>query len=395
MIDKREYRLIAILAICQLLWVSAGAVILTLSGLVGHHLASNKSLATLPFALMCVVDAAFSVPASSLMLRIGRRRGFLLGALFGCLSGAVAALAVIWGSFVLFCFGVALWGLFTAFAQFYRYAAADGVKPELRSTAISAVVASGIIAVFVGPEVVVLTGDLIETAQYAGSFAAQAGLCVLAILVTLLFRETQTARGEEEQGAALSSIDWQPSIVAGLINGAVSYSVMVFVMTASPLAAVHSGHSVSDAADIIQWHLLGMYAPSLVTGWLIYRFGEVRIMFLGIGILIVSVLAALQGTSFYHYGMALLFLGAGWNLMYVSSSVLLSSPEDPRIRAKVQGIGELINNSTVAVAAFSAGSVFVFSGWAAVNMIVLPLLGISLLATVRYALVDRARRSEV
>ena len=392
MTDKGQYRLIAILALCQLLWVSAGAVILTLSGLVGHHLASNKSLATLPFALMCVVDAAASVPASSLMLRIGRRNGFLLGALFGSLSGAVAALAVIWESFALFCLGVALWGLFTAFAQFYRYAAAEGVPPGLRSRAISAVVASGIIAVFVGPQIVVLTGDLIPAGQYAGAFAAQAGVCVLAILVTLLYRDTPEGRGETEHSASLPGIRWRPSIVAGLINGAVSYSVMVFVMTASPLAAVHAGHSVSDAAGIIQWHLLGMYAPSLVTGWLIYRFGEVRIMFLGIGILLASAVAALQGASLYHYGLALLLLGVGWNLMYVSSSVLLSTPEDARIRARVQGIGELINNSTVAVAALSAGSVFVFSGWATVNLVVLPLLAISLVVTVRYALMQRAEK---
>lgn len=384
--EKKEYGLVATLSTCQLIWVSAGAIILTLSGLVGHELASHKSLATLPFALMCVVDTAFSIPASSLMLRIGRKKGFLLGALFGCVSGIVSTLAIALGSFVLFCLGIALWGMFTAFAQYYRYAAADGVKPETQSTAISAVVASGIIAVFVGPGILVAAQSLFPNAQLTGPFAALTGLCVLSVIVTSFLRISEATPATEEQSVRSPKIRWRPGIVAGVVNGAAGYSLMVFVMTASPLAAVHSGHSVSDAAGIIQWHLLGMYAPSLVTGWLIHRFGEARIIFVGIAILLASLLAALHGSSLHHFWLALLLLGIGWNLMYVSSSVLLSSPKDASERSRVQAIGEFLNNSTVTVAALAAGSVFVQYGWLVVNVVALPILVVSLVVTIRYAL---------
>lgn len=393
MIQRKEYRLIATLAACQLLWLSAGAIILTLSGLVGHQLAADKSLATLPFALMCLANAVLSMPAAGFMLRFGRKRGFLLGSLFGCLSGAVTSLAVVWASFSLFCLGVALWGAFMAFAQFYRYAAAEGVDAASKGTAISVVVGSSIIGVFVGPLLISLTQGLFQLPPFTSSFLIVAGLSVVSFLVTGLL-DIPRPRSETASPAAMRpQIVWQPNIVAGLVNGAVAFSVMVFVMTASPLATVHFGHSVADAASVVQWHLLGMYGPSLVTGLLIARIGEVRILFLGVALLLASLLTALLGTSMPHLTLALLLLGIGWNFMFVSASVLLSQPQDAAVRARVQAIGEFINNSTVTVAAFSAGTVFVHFGWTAVNLIVLPVLLIALLVTFRYALnVSRSRK---
>lgn len=394
MIQRKEFRLIATLAVCQLLWLSAGAIILTLSGLIGHQLASDKSLATLPFALMCLVNAVLSIPAASFMLRFGRRTGFLLGSLFGCLSGAVTSLAVASASFGLFCLGVSLWGAFMAFAQFYRYAAAESVEAASKSTAISVVVGSSIVGVFVGPGLIGLTQNLFQLPPFTGSFLIVAGLSVVSILVTGLLDIPRPSAGTATR-AARPPITWQPNIVAGLVNGAVAFSVMVFVMTASPLATVHFGHSVTDAAAVVQWHLLGMYGPSLVTGWLIARIGDVKIMFLGIGLLLASLLTALQGTSMPHFSLALLLLGIGWNFMYVSASVLLSLPKDAAVRGRVQAIGEFINNSTLTVAAFSAGSVFVHFGWTAVNLIVIPVLLIALLVTFRYGLNASRSRSRV
>lgn len=393
MIEKKEYRLIATLAACQLLWLSAGAIILTLSGIIGQQLAFDKSYATLPFALMCLANAVLSMPAAAFMLRFGRKKGFLLGSIFGCLSGAVTGLAVAKASFGLFCLGVALWGAFMAFAQFYRYAAAEGVDAASKGTAISVVVGSSIVGVFVGPLLIDLTQNLFQLPPFTGSFLIVAGLSAVSLLVTGFLDIPPPPPKAAGPAMDRPQIAWQPNIVAGLVNGAVAFSVMVFVMTASPLATVHFGHSVADAAAVVQWHLLGMYGPSLVTGWLISRIGEVKILLLGIGLLFASLLTALQGTSMPHLSVALLLLGVGWNFMFVSASVLLSQPQDARARARVQAIGEFINNSTLTVAAFSAGSVFVNFGWTAVNLIVLPVLLLALLVTFRYALsVSRSRR---
>lgn len=380
---------LAALVVCQALWTSAGAIILGLSGIVGDQLSTTKMLSTLPFALMLVSSSISSVPASWLMYRKGRRVGFVVGALFGCLSGIVSALALYYESFLLFCVGLVLWGVTWACAQFLRYAASEAVSSEMAGRAVSAVLAGSIVGVLVGSSIAVYARDVISTKPYVGSYLAISCLCAVSLLVlTALHMVTPKPSLKNEDTAGLG-IALQPPITAGLVNGVVGSLVMVFLMTAAPLAIVHMGHSTEDAVGAIRWHLIGMYAPSFFTGILVDRYGDVRIMLVGLALLLASALVSLSGTSIHHFTISLSVLGMGWNFMIVTSTILLSSPKDPAERAKIQGASEFLIHAGVATVAFLAGGLFAAAGWNIVNLAPIPLLLVSLAVTLRFAFSKR------
>jgi MFS family permease len=386
----RARRNVLILALCQGLYLSASSIQAALSGLVGSMLAPEKLLATLPFSLIVLTTASTTIPASLLMARFGRRVGFVAGALIGGTGGAISTFSIFHQSFIGFCLGNAMMGCFQAVAQYYRFAAADAAEPAFKSRAVAWVLAGGVAAAALGPSIADFSKDLFAPVPFAGAYLAISVLAGLSILMLSALAIPAPAAAEQRRGGRpLGVIARQPAFVAALANGVLGYATMSFVMTATPLAAVACGHSSGDAIGIIRMHLIGMFAPSFVTGSLIARWGVPRITLSGAGLLFLSTLMSLSGTALWHFWVALALLGVGWNFMYVGGTTLLTATYRPEERAKVQATNEFLTFGVVALASLSSGGVFGLAGWSAVNYTVLPFLLTAASATLWYVLVSR------
>ncbi|WP_454690174.1 MFS transporter [Achromobacter aloeverae] len=385
-----------VLAIAQGLFTASIAVDLTLTGLTGYQLAPDKSLATLPFALITVAAAVVTLFASLLMQRLGRRRGFVVGALTGGMGGLVSVWAVIHEHFWMFCLGTAAVGVFQAFAQYYRLAAADAVEEAHKARVISIVLTGGVIAAVLGPALAAWSRDLLPTV-FAGSYLMVALLGFLsALLLGIGYRDAGPS-GVPQQDADLPPrpvgvVLRQPISLAALANNAIGGVVMMFTMTAAPLAAVACHHSIDDGANIIQWHLVGMYAPSFFAGRLIKRFGMPAVLFAGMALSALCGIVAVASTTLASFYVALLCLGIGWNFMYVGGTTLLASSHRPSERARVQGTAELIRYVLTALATLGAGPVFEHLGWSKLNLITFPLLALAAAMTLLW--VRAARRAK-
>lgn len=381
MSDARDGRRNArVLATCQGLFTAAISIDLTLTAITGHQLAPDKALATLPFALITVAGAVVTWFASLLMQRIGRRAGFALGAACGTLGGLISVFAVFHENFWVFCAGTSLVGAFQAFAQYYRLAAADAVSAEDKGRAVSTVLAGGVIAAIVGPALAAWSRDLFPVALFAGAYLMIALLGAISVLLlVLMYRD---ADGPNAAPAAdghlpprpLREIARTPVFVAALANSVVGSVSMMFIMTAAPLAAVGCNHSISEGANIMQWHLFGMFAPSLFAGALIKKIGLSRVLTLGMVLNVLASLVAMSSTSLPAFFAALLFLGVGWNFMFVGGTTLLAQSHRPSERGRVQGAGELLRNVFTAFATLAAGPALDYFGWEALNAAMLPVV---------------------
>lgn len=387
-----------VLSVCQGLFTAALSIDLTLTGLTGYALAPDKSLATLPFAMITVAGAVVTLFASFLMQRVGRRRGFVLGALTCALGGLVSVWAVLHGDFWLFCLGTAAVGVFQAFAQYYRLAAADAVGPDDKARAIAWVLAGGVVAAVLGPALAAWSRSLLPV-LFAGSYL-MVGLLGLAsaLLLAVGYRDAEppatVSDAETLPPRSLAAILAQPISLAALANNVVGGAVMMFVMTAAPLAAVACGHGIDDGANIIQWHLVGMYAPSFFAGRLIGRFGMPAVLFAGMGLSAACGLIATASTTLPAFYVALLCLGVGWNFMFVGGTTLLASSYRPHERARVQGVAEMVRYGLTAAATLAAGPVLERYGWAEVNALILPLVGVAAAMTGYWVWSGRRARRE-
>lgn len=386
----RTRRNVLVLAVCQALYLSASSIQVALSGLVGAMLAPDKLLATLPFSLITVMTASTTIPASFVMARLGRRAGFVLGALLGGTGGAISTIAIFTGSFPAFCLGNALMGCFQAVAQYYRFAAADAAEAAAKARAVSWVMAGGVAAAFLGPAIAGVSKDIFAPVTFAGSYLAISVLAGLSImLLSLLAIPTPPRTAGAGGGRPLAEIARQPAFVAAVANNVLGYATMVFVMTATPLAAVACGHTSGDAIGIIRMHLIGMFGPSFFTGSLIARFGVTRILLAGAFLLSLSVAVSLSGIALVNFWVALALLGIGWNFMYVGGTALLTTAYRPEERAKTQAANEFLTFGVVALASLASGGVLARLGWQSVNYAVLPILLAATSATVWYVLVSR------
>ncbi|MDI5920621.1 MFS transporter [Halomonas sp. LR5S13] len=384
----REKRNVAILVTSQTLFIIAMVTVMTLSGVVGQQLSPTPGLATLPIAIMMLGTVISTLPASLYMKRVGRRSGFITGATLGGVGGGLVSFAgIATGSFWLFCAGNLLLGLYQGFAMYYRFAAVDVASPGFRSRAISFVLAGGMVAAFLGPWNASAARDLIAGVPSGGPYLVIALLALVAI--GLLSRLRVPASGEPKPGDAsrpMSTIARQPSFGVAVLAGAVGYTVMTLVMTATPLAMRAQGFEMGQVAFIMQWHVLGMFAPSFITGSLIARFGVDRILLMGAALLAGSAVVAATGLSIVHFWISLVLLGIGWNFLFVSGSALLSSVHSEVERGKVQGINDLIIFSLVALGALMAGQLLHRLGWEALNLAMLPLALLVTLATLWFRL---------
>nr|WP_228035523.1 MFS transporter [Oculatella sp. LEGE 06141] len=368
------------LAACQALAMTGSIVLFTTAALIGATLAADPSLATLPLAVQQLATMLATIPAALILRRLGRKLGFISGALIGLAGASLGAIAVLNSNFVLFCIATLLYGTFNGFVGYYRFAAADVASESFRSRAISFVVAGGIVAAIVGPGLAIWTKDWLSVA-FAGGLLAIAGLQLLAIaLLTMVQMPSLTHHTQSDSGRRLTAIAQQPVFIVAVLGSMIGYGVMALLMTATPLAMVTVHHSFGTAASVIQWHVLGMFVPSLFTGFLIARFGVLTIILVGIGLNGACIAVNLAGTDATNFYVALLLLGVGWNFMFIGSTTLLTEAYAPVERAKTQATHDFLMFSFVAFATFLSGQVLTSLGWKAVNYTGLGMISVVLVA---------------
>jgi len=367
-------RNVSLLAASQALALSAVILSMTLAGILGAALAPDKGLATLPIAAMVVGTAIASIPASLLMRRLGRRAGFLIGAALGIAGSVLAAVGLQTQGFGTFVAGHLLLGSYQGFANYYRFAAAEAAGPQHASRAISWVVAGGVVAAFAGPQIAVWGRDWLPQHAFVGSYAAQAvlSLAAMALLWRLDLPRPVAAAGEPAR--SLREIAAQPTLRAAVAGAAVGYAVMIMAMTATPLAMLGCGLGTGEVKTVIQWHVVGMFAPSFFTGPLVARFGAVRVMQAGFVLLIGHVAVAASGVAYLQFLSALVLLGVGWNFAFVGGTALLTKTYRASEQTKVQALNEGLVFSLVALGSLGAGWMVDRFGWAALNLAALPLL---------------------
>ena len=355
---------------------SVAPIVISLGGLAGAYLlAEDKSLATLPVSGFNVGVALLAGPASLLMFKIGRQRGFMVGAILGFFGITIAGAAILQHSFIWFCVGLILAGGANSFVQQYRFAASDYVDEPLKSQAISRVLIGGIAAAVVGPQIVLHNKDLFYPTPFAGAFLSGAGLFIIGLLVmTLLPKQVpEQQKVARTDGRTKKEFARDPTFITAVLCGTSSYALMAFVMTAAPLAMVGCGFEVSDAALGIQWHVLAMFVPSLFTGKLISRFGKLPIIAAGLLMLMACSAVALSGISIEHFYISLILLGLGWNFGFIGSTALLTETYKAHEKHTAQGLNDTILFSSVAFGSLSSGVAYEFIGWETMNWIAFPI----------------------
>ncbi len=364
---------------CQALMNSGNSLLIATSALVGLRLAADKSFATLPLALQFFASMLTTVPASFLMKAIGRRGGFTVGTLFGLAGAGLAAFAIVAGSFLHFCLAAALIGAFNGFGTYYRFAAADVATPDYKSRAISYVLAGGVVAALVGPNLAHWTRDWLSGIEFAGSYLSLLGIYGLSLVALLFVRiPPPTVAQAHAHGRPLLDVARQPVFLVALASGALGFGVMALVMTATPLAMHQHAHAFADTAFVIEWHLLGMFAPSFFTGHLIRRFGVLNVMLAGVVLYVGCVAVNLAGTEVGHFWLALTLLGVGWNFLFVGGTSLLTETYTESEKAKAQALNDFAVFTVITASSLSAGALQHHFGWRTVNLGVLPLIAVIL-----------------
>ena len=371
---RTSYRDIFLLACCQALLLTNGAGLITMNGLVGFELAGTKALATLGVSTYVLGSALATMPASLWMARVGRRTGFMAGALINVGGCALAALAIAQRSFVLYCVATAVIGIYNAIGLQYRFAAAEIAAPADKAKAISLVLAGGIAGGFLGPQSALWAMHLFAT-PFLGSFVVLAAIAVVALAIQS--RVNVPAPTVEERaggGRPLAAILRQPTFIVAALAGALGYGLMNLLMTATPLAMDLCAHPFAAAAFVIEWHVVGMYAPGFFTGSLIRRFGVLNVILAGTVLVGLCTAVALNGTTVAHFVVALALLGIGWNFMYTGGTTLLTECYAPAEKARAQGANDFIVFSTMLVSSLASGAMVSTVGWETMNRAVLPFL---------------------
>lgn len=390
--DRNVRRNVALLAACQAMLFTVNSTLISVNGLAGLALAPLAALATLPVTAWVVGAALTTMAASLYMRRVGRRAGLVQGAGIGIVAALVCAAALWQQNFWLLCFGALVYGASNAFGQYYRFAAADASPPEYRPTAVSLVVAGGLVGGVLGPTVSRATVDLVGP-KFTGAYLALtvAGLVTIALLARVRIPEP-IAAGEASGGRPLAEIARQPKFLVAVACGAIGYGVMNFLMTSTPIAMQTCGHPYGDAAFVISSHVVAMFAPSFFTGGLIRRVGVLAVLAAGAVLNLAAVGVALAGLSVAHFWVSLVLLGVGWNFLYIGGTTLLLETYRPEERARAQGANETATFCMMALSSFLSGFIVTHAGWEKVNLAALPLIGVVLVAIGWLALRDRAPR---
>ena len=371
--DRLARRNALVLAVTQALAGGNSTVLVATAGIVGTMLAPDKSLATLPISIYVLGMWMGTLPLGALARRLGRRDALQIGTVCGVLTGLICCVAVLQGSFLLLNVGAVFSGLYASAHQPYRFAAADTASEAFRPKAISWVLFGGVVASVVGPQLVIVTQDLWPPYLFAATYIGQAALALISAGVLMFMNIPKPpARSAAGDGRPLGEIAKQPRFVVAVACGVATYSMMNLVMTSAPLAMVMCNHSVTDATLGLQWHVLGMYAPSFATGALMSRFGLERITGAGLALIIVSAVIGIAGISLWHFWIALALLGVGWNFAFIGATTMVTHCHRPNERNKVQAFNDFLVFGSMAIGSFSSGALLVSFGWSMVNGVVFP-----------------------
>ena len=380
---QQQYKNVFVLSSCQATLQVTGATMVSVTGLAGFALAEDKAFATVPLTAYVFGSALTTIPASLLMKSIGRRAGFQSGTAVGVIGSAVCSYAMVAASFWLLCLGMFLMGIYTAFGKYYRFAAADAATETFRARAIALTLAGGLFGGVIGPELAKHTSPAFAAYTHLGSYLSLGVVCLLAMLIlTRLDIPQLSEREKKHSGRRLSEIMRQPVFIVAALASMLSYGIMNLMMTSTPLAMHAHDHHFNDAAFVLQGHMIGMYAPSFITGSLINRFGVLNVILAGIVLLFVCIAAALADTMLMNFWLAMFLLGVGWNFMYVGGSALLIECHTPAERAKTQAANDFMVFATMAISSMSSGLLLNKSGWHAVNLGSIPFLLLATLATI-------------
>ena len=390
---RRERGNVWRLAVAQALAGANSTVFYATGAIVGDMFAPDKALATLPISRFVVGMAVCTLPAGAIAARHGRRVVFMLGTGCGVIAGALASLAVLGASFWLFCLAAFFGGVYAAVVLSFRFAAADCAAPERRARAISAVMAGGVFAGVIGPQLVTYTMNLWEPYLFAATYVAQAAVAAISALVLLGVDTPTPTATEVRAGRPLSIIASQPRFVLAVVCGVVSYLLMNFLMTAAPLAMKFCGHSQASANLGLQWHVIAMYAPSFWTGRLISRFGASTIVAVGLALIGAASVVGLFGIDVAHFWVTLILLGVGWNFGFIGASAMVVECHRPEERARVQSFNDFLVFGTMTIGSFLSGGLLSAFGWTTVLMLSFVPLLIAVVALTSLTYWNNARQS--
>jgi len=369
-------RNLLVLTLSQALGASSAPIIISFGGVVGRTLTDNPDLATLPVSVYQLGVASAVLPAAWAMARWGRRNSYLVGACFGLLAGLCATMGIVMNIFWLFCLGTIIAGFYNATIQSYRFAATDYAPPQSHSKAISLIMIGGLVGAVCGPQLGNWMKDVYAGVEYAGSFLSQIFLAflVLPVLAFLYAPKGGVQEKRVEKKLSLKEILRLKNYLMGVAAGAVSYGLMSFLMTASPMAMHDHHHSTEDATFGISAHILAMFAPSFFTGYLVKYFGAEKVTATGLVLIMGSAFLALTGYEFMNFVSALVVLGVGWNFGFIGSTSMIAAHCTQENRAQVQGLNDFIIFGIVAVCSFASGALLNRAGWELINMMVFPIV---------------------
>jgi len=387
------HRNVALLAACQALLFTNNSTLIAVNGLAGLALAPYAALATLPVTCWVLGGALATMPASLHMKRMGRQRGLTMGTLWGIVGASLCGAAIWAQSFWLLCFGTLVFGVYNAYGQYYRFAAADVASGDFKATAISLVLAGGLVGGVLGPTSSRWTVEL-QGPRFMGAYLALIAFAVATMLLLRFIRIPHPSAAEQAApGRPLAVIAAQPKFVVAVLAGAIGYGVMNFLMTSTPIAMQACGHPYGDAAFVISSHIIGMFAPSFVTGPLIKRIGVLPVMFAGTLFNFAAIGIALSGISVAQFWWSLVLLGVGWNFLYISGTTLLTETYRPEERAKAQGANEQAIFIMMVISSLTSGMTVTAAGWERVNLYALPLVALAAIAILWFALRERSRKA--
>ena len=386
-------RNVTLLTACQALLFTNNSTLISINGLAGLALAPYAALATLPVTCWVLGGAIGTMPASLHMKRVGRQRGLTTGTFFGIVGALICTSAMWLQSFWVLCLGTLVWGVYNAYGQYYRFAAADMSEPDVRATAVSLVLAGGLVGGIIGPTASRWTIELL-TPKFMGAYLALIGFALVTMILLRFIRVPMPSPAERTAaGRPLREIAAQPKFIVAVMAGAIGYGVMNFLMTSTPIAMQACGHPYGDSTFVISSHIIGMFAPSFVSGPLIRRLGPLPVMFAGALLNFVAIGIALSGISVAQFWWSLVILGVGWNFLYLGGTLLLTQTYRPEERARAQGTNEQIIFIMMAISSLTSGLTVTTSGWERVNLFALPLVAVVAVAIVWYALRERARKA--
>jgi len=379
--NSQAKRNVAVLVAAQAILGAQMPMVFIVGGLAGQSLATNACLATLPISLIVLGSMLAATPVSAIMQRWGRRAGFLIGATAGACGGLIGAYGLYLGSFPVFLPGSLLTGIYMSAHGSYRFAAADTASDDFRPKAISYVMAGGLAAAVIGPQIVKLTSEA-YVIPFLGTYIAVIGINIIgaALFFFLDIPTPDRPAPDAPKGRTRLEMLKTPRIAVAVICAMVSYALMNLVMTSTPLAVVGCGYTANNAADVVTSHVLAMYIPSFFTGHLIARFGVEKIVALGLAILAGAGVVALQGVELGNFFVALILLGIGWNFGFIGATSMLAESHDEHERGRMQGLNDLLVFGGVTLASLASGGLMNCSGgspiegWTAVNLAMIPLL---------------------